>query len=306
MLMVKIVVVLVVLIEMMMLIVMIVVILVVLLMEMMMLMVMIVVVLVALMEMVMLMVMIVVMIVVVLVVLLIEMVMLMVKIVVVLVVLMEMMLMVMIVVILLVTMATDARKMAPYSYLVLTVLTAGVIVYPHMNFPDNRDNNTAILGNGSSPHIKIYGQYSRRIVSHNNGVITSLTKADSLYSWKTGSYSSSSTTISNLCYQVPAATMSNNYLETQIGGIKAHVICYRRYESDRLDRIFNRCRNFMIQMKEIVSNFDDDHASFSPAKFNWRITATFIDIALPISTLRITLLIRPWILETKAILQIFA
>ena len=68
-----------------------------------------------------------------------------------------------------------------------------------------------------------------------------------------------------------------------------NVICYRRYEiSDRLDRIFNHCRNFMIQMKEIVSNFDDDHASFSLAKFNWRITATFINITLPISTLRIT------------------
>ena len=78
-------------------------------------------------------------------------------------------------------MATDARKMAPYSYLVLTFLTAGIIVYPHINFPDGQDNNTAILGNGSSPHIKIYGQYSRRIVSHNSGVITSLTKADSLY-----------------------------------------------------------------------------------------------------------------------------
>ena len=178
--------------------------------------------------------------------------------------------------------------MAPYSYLVLTFLTAGIIVYPHINFPDDRDNNTAILGNGSSPHIRIYGQYSRRIVSHNSGVITSLTKADSLYSRKTGSYSSSNTTISNLCYQVPAATTSNNYLETQIRGIKVHVICYRRYESDRLDRIFNRCRNFMIQMKEIVSNFDDDHASFSPAKFNWRITATFINITLPISTLRRT------------------
>ena len=169
-------------------------------------------------------------------------------------------------------------------------ITAGIMVYPHINFPDDRDNNTAILGNGSSPHIKVYGQYSRRAVSHNNEVITSLTKADSLYSRKTGSYSSGNTTISNLCYQVPAATTSNNYLETQIGGIKAHVICYRRYmyESDRLDRTFNRCRNFMIQMKEIVCNFDNDHASFSLAKFNWRITATFINITLPISTLRIT------------------
>ena len=148
--------------------------------------------------------------------------------------------------------------MAPYSYLVLTFLTAGIIVYPHINFPDGQDNNTAILGNGSSPHIKIYGQYSRRIVSHNSGVITSLTKADSLYSRKTGLYGRSNTTTFNLCY------------ETQIGGINAHVICYRKYESDRLDRIFNRCRNFMIQMKEIVSNFDDDHASFSPAKFKWR------------------------------------
>ena len=77
-------------------------------------------------------------------------------------------------------------------------------------------------------------------------------------------------------------------METQIGGVKAHIICYRKYESDRLHRIINRCRNFIIQMKEIVSNFDDDHTSYSPAKFNWRITATFINTTLPISTLRIT------------------
>ena len=138
--------------------------------------------------------------------------------------------------------------MAPYSYLVLTFFTAGSIVYPYINFPDDRDN-TATLGNGSSPHIKISGQYSQRIVSHNSRVITSLTKAVSLYSRKTGSSNRSNTSISNLCYQVTAAATLNNYLETQIGEIKVPVICCKKYESDRLDQIFNRCWNFMIQIK---------------------------------------------------------